>query len=197
MKSRRGRFTIMLLMLVSSAGQALSHPDVSATARMEFRMDGSRLIGLTQNLVFDDATSGRLASRFDKDRDGRLSEAERGALIEETGGRLADRQFFVEVILANRHFPLPRASSISADLLEGRVVISGAFALPDLPDVRGQTLSLVIRDPDLTIAFRFDPGRPAELVDASPGCRVDVRSDPAMAYFGGLVTPEALTLSCP
>lgn len=197
MKSRRVRCTIMLLMLVSSAGQALSHPDVSATARMEFRMDGSRLIGLTQNLVFDDATSRRLTSRFDEDHDGRLSEAERGALIEETGGRLADRQFFVEATLAKRHLPLPRASSISADLLEGRVVISGSFALPDLPDLRGQTLSLIIRDPDLTIAFRFDPARPIEFGNGSLGCRAAVKPDPTQAYFGGLVIPEVLTLSCP
>lgn len=197
MTSGRIWCTIGPLMLVLSAGQALSHPDVSATARVELRMDGSRLIELTQKLVFDSATSDRLVRRFDEDRDGRLSEAERGALIEETGGRLADRQFFVEAVLASSHLALPRASSISADLLEGRVVISGSFALPDLPDLRGQTLALIIRDPDLTIAFRFDPARPIEIGNGSLGCRAAVKPDPTKAYLGGLAIPEVLTLSCP
>lgn len=197
MKPGLVRSAAVLLMLAFMVGRAFSHPDVSAAARIEFRMDGSRLIGLTQRLVFDDATSRRLLIRFDIDRDGSLSESESAALVEETGGRLADRQFFLEATLASGRFPLPPASSVSVDLLEDKLVISGEFTLPDLPDMRGQSLSLLIRDPDLTIAFRFDPARPAELSDGSARCRLAVRRDPASAFFGGLVIPEVLTLSCP
>ena len=186
-------FPLALLML---AAPAAAHPDVAASARLVFKLDGNRLTGLTQILGFDQATSRRLAARFDEDHDGTLSHAEREALTRELGDRLSSRDFFLEARLGPEAVSLPPAASVRVDLATGQVTIAADYRWSTALPLDGQPLSLMLRDRDFTIAFRFDPERPAILSGTPGDCEVSVAPEPGEAYFGGLVIPEILRLTC-
>ncbi len=195
MKSHRlyAAFPLALLML---AAPATAHPDVAASARLVFHLDGNRLTGLTQILGFDQVTSRRLAVRFDKDHDGTLSDAERAALTSELAARLSSRDFFLEARRGREAVNLPPAASVRVDLATGQVTIAADYRWPTALPLNGQSLSLMLRDRDFTIAFRFDPERPAVLSGTPGDCEVSVAPEPSEAYFGGLVIPEILRLTC-
>lgn len=186
-------FPIALLVF---AAPAAAHPDVAASARLVFQLDGNRLTGLTQILGFDQATSRRLMARFDADHDGTLSDAERSALTRELGDRLASRDFFLEARLGPEAMNLPPATSVRVDLATGQVAIAADYRWPTAMPLGGTPLSLMLRDRDFTIAFRFDPERPAVLSGTPGDCEVSVAPEPSEAYFGGLVIPEILRLTC-
>lgn len=186
-------FPLALLVL---AAPAAAHPDVAASARLVFQLDGNRLTGLTQILGFDQATSRRLTARFDADQDGTLSDAERAALTSELGDRLSSRDFFLEARLGPEAVDLTPATSVRVDLATGQVTIAADYRWPTALPLDGTPLSLMLRDRDFTIAFRFDPDRPAILSGRPGDCEVSVAPEPGEAYFGGLVIPEILRLSC-
>lgn len=158
-------FPIALLMF---AAPAAAHPDVAASARLVFQLDGNRLTGLTQILGFDQATSRRLTARFDADHDGTLSDAERAALTSKLAARLSSRDFFLEARLGPEAVKLPPAASVRVDLATGQVTIAADYRWPTALPLDGQSLSLMLRDRDFTIAFRFDPERPA-ILSGTPG----------------------------
>ena len=184
------------LALMMFAAPAIAHPDVAASARLVFHLDGNRLTGLTQILGFDQTTSLRLTARFDKDHDGTLSDAERAALTRELANRLSSRDFFLEARLGPEAVSLPPAASVRVDLATGQVTIAADYRWPAALPLDGQPLSLMLRDRDFTIAFRFDPALPAVLSGTPGDCEVSVAPEPGEAYFGGLVIPEILRLTC-
>ncbi len=184
------------LALLAFAAPAAAHPDVAASARLVFHLDGNRLTGLTQILGFDQATSRRLTARFDADQDGTLSDAERAVLTRELGNRLASRDFFLEARLGPEAVNQPPATSVRVDLATDQVTIAADYRWSTALPLDGQPLSLMLRDRDFTIAFRFDPELPAVLSGRPGDCEVSVAPEPGEAYFGGLVIPEILRLSC-
>ena len=184
------------LALLMLAAPATAHPDVAASARLVFHLDGNRLTGLTQILGFDQATSRRLTARFDADQDGTLSDGERAALTRELAARLSSRDFFLEARLGPEAVKLPPATLVRVDLATGQVTMAADYRWPTALPLDGQSLSLMLRDRDFTIAFRFDPERPAILSGTPGDCEVSVAPEPGEAYFGGLVIPEILRLTC-
>lgn len=184
------------LALLLFATPAAAHPDVAASARLVFHLDGDRLTGLTQILGFDQATSLRLTARFDADQDGTLSDAERAALTSELANRLSSRGFFLEPRLGPEAVNLPPATSVRVDLATNQVTIAADYRWSTALQLNGQSLSLMLRDRDFTIAFRFDPELPAVLSGTPGDCEISVAPEPNEAYFGGLVIPENLRLSC-
>ncbi len=184
------------LALMMFAAPAIAHPDVAASARLVFHLDGNRLTGLTQILGFDQTTSRRLTARFDADQDGTLSDAEREALTSELGDRLSSRDFFLEARLGREALDLPPETSVRIDLATDQVTIAADYRWPTALPLNGQSLSLMLRDRDFTMAFRFDPERPAVLSGTHGDCEVSVAPEPGEAYFGDLVIPEILRLTC-
>jgi ABC-type uncharacterized transport system substrate-binding protein len=189
-------YAVFPLALLVFAAPAAAHPDVAASVRLVFHLDGNRLTGLTQILGFDQATSRRLAVRFDADQDGTLSDAERAALTSELADRLSSRGFFLEARRGLEAVNLPPAASVRVVLATGQVTIAADYRWPSALQLDGQPLSLMLRDRDFTIAFRFDPVLPAVLSGSPGDCEVSVAPEPNEAYFGGLVIPEILRLTC-
>ncbi len=189
-------YAALPLALFLLATPAAAHPDVAASARLVFHLEGNRLTGLTQILGFDQATSHRLTARFDADQDGTLSDGERAALTRELGDRLSSRDFFLEARFGPEAVNLPPAASVRVDLATGQATIAADYRWPAALPLDGQPLSLMLRDRDFTIAFRFDPERPAVLSGTPGDCEVSVAPEQEEAYFGGLVIPEILRLTC-
>jgi ABC-type uncharacterized transport system substrate-binding protein len=185
-----------LALWAAMSASAVAHPDIAASARLSFEMQERRLVAMSELLVFDKTTSQRLAARFDSNGDGGLSEAEHGNLGREVLGRLSEHAFFTELSLDGSDFALPDPEPGNLRFDGGLLQLRLTFRLHDPLDLRGRNLSVLLRDRDLVIAFGLEAAPPAISGGEADGCsaRVEERSD--QAYFGGLVTPNVVTLTC-
>lgn len=185
-----------LAVLLTAATPAAAHPDVSATARLVLHLDDNRLASLSQLLVFDDATSRRLVTRFDDNRDGTLSATERGDLTSEMLERLSARKFFIEAALGSEGLAMPRPISVKVDVVDENIAVTADYRWSEPLALQEQTFSVMLRDRDFTVAFRFDPDTPAIISGTSSDCDVSVTAEPNEAYFGGLIVPQVLRIAC-
>lgn len=190
------RIAMTLGLLAAWVASASAHPDIAASARLSFEMQGQRLLAMSELLVFDAATSGRVAARFDVDGDGSLSPTERETLLGELFARLEDRGFFAEVSLAGKRLQLPTPAVIDWRFEGSYLQLRLAFRFTTPPDLANRTLDVLVRDRDLIIAFNLDPAAPVIAGGEANGCTTVVEKRQGEAYFGGLVTPSVVTLTC-
>ena len=196
MSARMVRMAMTLGLLAAGVAPASAHPDIAVSARLSFEMQGQRLLALSELLVFDAATSRRLAARFDLDGDRSLSAAERETLIGELLARLEDCGFFTEISIADTRLELP-APVVTDWRFEGNYLqLRLAFRFATPPDLAARSLDVLLRDRDLIIAFNLDPTAPVMSGGEATGCTAVVTKRPDEAYFGGLVTPSVVTLTC-
>lgn len=182
---------------VFCAAPASAHPDMAVTARVLFDIHAGRLTGIAQLLAFDATTSARLLSRVDTDRDGALDPGEVQALANEMTTSLEARGFFTEMLLAGRPVSLAAPIATNARLEGGHLVLSMAFAVQGAATLQdGARLELMLRDRDLTLAFRFAPDQPLIVRGDQGRCTTTIAPKPDEAYFGGLVTPDVAVLAC-
>jgi ABC-type uncharacterized transport system substrate-binding protein len=189
-------YSALLAALLAMATPATAHPDVSASARLVFDVDGNRLVGLSQILVFDHATSRRLVMRFDENRDGTLSDRERAELTREMLDRLSARQFFIEAAYGPSAIAMPEPTSVKLDLVDENVAVMAEYRWSAPLVLLEQAFSVMLRDRDFMIAFRFDPETPAIVSGTPLDCEASVAAEPKEAYFGGLVIPQMLRIMC-
>lgn len=79
----------------------------------------------------------------------------------------------------------------------GIVTVTLGFRLDAPLDVtEGRTVEIVLRDRDYTAAFRLADAAPVILRGGEGACGYRLEDRPDMAYFGGLVVPQAIVLSC-
>ncbi|TPP09903.1 DUF1007 family protein [Rhizobium glycinendophyticum] len=187
----------LLAALPLSTSPAFAHPDMAASVRLSFAMEQSRLTGLAERLVFDATTSRRLLTRFDVDDDGELSDVERGNLEDELLTRLTERHFFTELSLDGEQLILPAPSGAVVRLNAGYVELQVEFRFASPNDLNSATFGVLMRDRDLAIVFRLDPVTPA-ILSGTPSavCVTGMQQRRDQAYFGGLVIPTMVTLTC-
>jgi ABC-type uncharacterized transport system substrate-binding protein len=179
------------------AAPAFAHPDMAVTARFLFDFHAGQLTGMAERLAFDTLTSARLLQRVDADRDGALGPEEAERLATEIAANLQGRGFFTEITVAGRPVRLAAPSARHVTMEAGHIVLNLAFALHDPARLEGGTrLELMLRDRDLTLAFRFAPDRPLILRGDDGRCTTTIEPKPDAVYFGGLVTPEVAVLAC-
>ncbi|KQW31677.1 hypothetical protein ASE36_05450 [Rhizobium sp. Root274] len=190
-------FAALSLLSAPSATPAFAHPDMAASVRLSFEMEQTRLTGLAERLVFDAATSRRLVTRFDIDDDGELSDGERGNLENELLTRLAERQFFTELSLDGEQLVLPDPTGAVVRLDAGYVELQLQFRFASPKDLTLAMFGVLMRDRDLAIVFGMDPVTPA-ILSGTPSevCVTGMQQPHDQAYFGGLVIPTMVTLTC-
>ena len=176
---------------------AFAHPDMAVTARVLFDIRAGRLTGIAQLLSFDAATSARLLARVDSDRDGALDPEEADALTTEITTSLGTHGFFTEIRIADRSVALAAPVAADTSMQSGHIVLRMAFAVPQPAMLQdGARLELMLRDRDLTLAFRFARVQPLILRGDQGRCSTAIAPKPDAAYFGGLVTPDVAVLTC-
>lgn len=191
------RLTLVAGLLLSPSG-AQSHPDISATARLLFDFEDGRLVRLVESLTFDETRSRALLRDHDADDDGAFSVEEQADMARQISADLGRHAFFLEMRSAGRLQVLGRPIAFTAKNDGGKVTIAIAFAMSEpLVVAEDRPVDVMIRDTDYTIAFRYAEDRPA-LTRGTGALTCDhTRIDrPEDAYFGGLIVPQAIRLTC-
>ncbi|MCJ7997458.1 DUF1007 family protein [Rhizobium cremeum] len=185
------------LMLLGSALSASAHPDIAVTTRVLFDIREGRLIAVAESLAFDEKYSARLFARFDHDGDGIFDGGEademRQALTEDLGAT----HFLTELAFGGELLEMGEPDAFHASVATGSVSVTFGFRLEAPVAIgEGQILTLMQRDRDYTVAFRLAEDRPVLIRGGEGHCAYSVVERPDLAYFGGLVVPQAITLTC-
>ena len=191
------RLPVALLLCCVTAAGAVAHPDIAVTARLLFEVKGGRLTMIAERFAFDAGHSRRLLFGFDVDADGHFDEGEMAALGKSLAADLQPLGYFTEVLDGGRPLALPAPSAFHATSEGGIVTVTLGFVLDQAPELgAGRTIELVLRDRDYTAAFRLADQAPVVIRGDVEACgyRLQHRSD--LAYFGGLVVPQAVVISC-
>lgn len=176
---------------------AAAHPDIAITARLLFDVKAGRLTMIAESFAFDAAHSRRLLDLYDGDDDGVFDAAEMAALHQSLTDDLEPLGYFTEVTQAGRALPLSALSAFRATSEAGIVTVTLGFRLDAPLDVtEGRTVELVLRDRDYTAAFRLAETMPVTMRGDEGRCGYRLEDRPDLAYFGGLVVPQAIVLSC-
>ncbi|WP_027487329.1 DUF1007 family protein [Allorhizobium undicola] len=192
---RKGLLAIGLFLSLPLACQA--HPDIAITLKVLFNLKRGVLTGIGQSWTFDKAYSATLLARYDTDGDGALNEKEILALRNRLMSDLRRWRFFSRVEMNGQRVARLEPADMQITLAEGAVTVVFAFNLAGAVDMRGQTLTLDIHDPDYQAAFRLAADQALQLRgDDSTACRIFEKPDPDRPYFAGLITPSLIHLQC-
>lgn len=184
--------------LLLSASGAEAHPDISATARLLFDFEDGRLVRLVESLTFDEARSRILLRDHDVNDDGVFSAEEQEDMARQISADFGRYAFFLEMRSSGRLQVLGRPIAFTAKNEGGAVTIAIAFAMGEpLVVAEDRPVEVMIRDRDYTVAFRYAEDRPAlTRGEGDLTCDHTLVERPGDAYFGGLIVPQAIRLSC-
>lgn len=191
------RLLALSLLCCAAPPAAWAHPDIAITARLLFDVKAGRLTMIAESFAFDAAHSRRLLDLFDANTDGLFDAAEMAALGRSLTEDLEPLGYFTEVTQAGRALPLPAPAAFHATSEAGIVTVTLGFRLDAPLDVtEGRTVELVLRDRDYPAAFRLAETMPVIMRGDEGRCGYRLEDRPDLAYFGGLVVPQAIVLSC-
>ncbi|MGL3605932.1 DUF1007 family protein [Rhizobium sp. G187] len=196
MINRMGLIALTIVSFLAGAGASSAHPDVSVASRILLDLDGGRLTGFATLMGFDTGTSRRLFIQADHDADGQLSISETEDLKQVMLERLKRMSAFTEVKREAQAIALPDISFSRLDYADGALRLTLAYRFPEPVEMSGKGVDILLRDRDLALAFRLDPQLPVVLRGEAAGCAATVARRAEEAYFGGLVVPDVVTLTC-
>jgi ABC-type uncharacterized transport system substrate-binding protein len=199
MKTIRALRRLLALSLLSCAAPvaAWAHPDIAITARLLVDVQAGRLTAIAESFAFDAAHSRRLLDLYDGNADGAFDAGEMAALGRSLAEDLEPLGYFTEMSQAGGALPLPAPAAFHATSEAGIVMVTLGFRLdPPVDLAEGRTVEIVLRDRDYTAAFRLADTTPVILRGGEGACGYRLQDRPDLAYFGGLVVPQAITLSC-
>jgi ABC-type uncharacterized transport system substrate-binding protein len=177
---------------------ALAHPDITMECHLLFNFENGALTGLGESWTFDETFSAQLLADYDEDKDGAFSEAESGAIRDETFARLSAIHYFTFLTVNGESLAVPEPFGFkAAATAEGRVTYSFGLRLAEPLAPKAARLGVEIKDPDYALGASLAPHEPAYLRGAgAERCRAVVASKPQDAYFDGLVIPQEISLAC-
>lgn len=195
--SRPRSFAVACLIVLASAFSAFAHPDIAVTARVFFDVREGRLVSVAESFAFDEKYSARLLSRFDHDGNGMFDDGEVDELRQVLTGDLGNRDFLTDLVLGEQPLEMGEPDAFHVTAQAGSVSVTFGFRLEAPVAIgAGQSLTLIQRDRDYTVAFRLAEDRPVLIRGGEGRCAYTVTDRPDLTYFGGLVVPQAITLTC-
>jgi ABC-type uncharacterized transport system substrate-binding protein len=186
----------VLTLLAASALPAFAHPDIAISVRVLFDLKGGNLTALAETWTFDSAYSAYLIKAFDANADGAFDGEETTALEARMKEDIAGHDYLTR-LAAEDDTELPLAlAAFHADISDGSVTVSLGLTPREPLPLAGRSLSVIAADTDYIADMRLADNRPAMIRSDDDNCTTTISPAPDHAYFGGLVTPEKITLSC-
>jgi len=182
------------LALVSGAllagSPALAHPHVWVTMRSEvvYAPDGS-ITGIRQHWAFDDMFSAFAIQGLESKEKGKFTREELAPLAKVNVESLKEFDYFTYAKADGRKVPLGDALP-DYWLDYDNSVLTLNFTLPFKAPVKAKLLKVDMYDPTIFVDFEFAKDRPATLVGAPSGCKLDVVLPREMTYAEGKALSE-------
>jgi ABC-type uncharacterized transport system substrate-binding protein len=160
---------------------ARAHPHVFVDARLEVQFDKTgRVAALRHVWRFDDAFSAFATQGLDIDGNGLFSQEELAPLAKVNVDSLKDFDYFTMPRLGSRRLGLKLPEAYRLEFDDGYLTLFYSLPLKEPVKPASEAMTIDVYDPSYFVDFDLVKDEPALLVDAPPGCSLDVRrkSDP-------------------
>jgi nickel/cobalt exporter len=166
--------TALALLLIITAGPALSHPHVWVDAASELVFDDAgEVVAVRHHWRFDEAFSAYALQGLDVDRDGTYSAEELKPLAQENVESLSEFDFFTFLTAGNDEAQFAAPKDYYLELYDDRLLLH--FTLPlAVPFKPRGTMVLEVYDPEYFVAFSLPNEEAVRLVDAPEACELTV-----------------------
>lgn len=187
-----------VLVLAAAAVPARAHPHVWITNVTTFLFEKGKVVGLRLDWTFDDIFSDFLIGEFDKDKDGRLDEAELAEVKRKAFDNLKEHNYFVVVRLGAATFRPDDVTAFAARI-DGRLVRYRFEVRLREPVAPGATpVRVSVFDESFFVEVLLDRNDPVRFEGVAGGaCRYAIGEDKENRIYFGLVHPLQAELACP
>lgn len=192
------RLLLALALLAAGALPAFAHPDIAVTVRVLFDVKGGNLAALAETWTFDSAYSTYLVKAFDANADGTFDPDEIQALAAKMKADLSGLGYLTRLSAEDGMRVTLTLAAFHAEIRDGDVTVSLGLTPPEAIPLAGRSLSAIVADTGYIADMRLADDRPAMIRgdDAATNCTTTISPAPDHGYFGGLVIPEKITLTC-
>jgi ABC-type uncharacterized transport system substrate-binding protein len=184
--------------LAFGPGAAQSHPHVWVNGSAAFHLDNGKFARLSLRWQFDAFFSQVLMGDFDKDKDGRLDEAETAAMKAQVFGNLKEYSYFVHLKAGDTAIDIDRVEAFRAEMgKDGELVFAFDLLPARMADLRGAKLAFALFDPTIYVDLALG-GDPPVTLDG-PGakdCTWKLRDLDQLSTSQGFVSPQEVEVAC-
>lgn len=176
--------------LMLSAGPVLAHPHVWVTMRSEivYAPDG-RVTGIRHHWAFDDMFSAFATRGLESKEKGKFTRQELAPLAKVNVESLKEYDYFTYAKIDGKKVPLgDPLPDYWLDYQDSILTLN--FTLPFKTPAPTKLLKISIYDPTIFVDFEFAKDKPASLVGAPSGCKLDVVLPREMTYAEGKALSE-------
>lgn len=198
-------------MLALLAFPALAHPHVFIQVRTLLIIENGQLSGLHHVWLLDEGWLASQLEAHDKDKDGKLDEAELAAVAAESRGTLDTFKSFTTIRHAGQRVRPSAPAAVKIQYFGGQLGMSFTAPLPKPIPLAGADLLLEVYDATYFSGHVFaGPDAVGFAGDQPSGCRIKSAAPPSpqqlAAYrmlarqygadFTKLVSPDAVAITC-
>lgn len=141
--------------ILSSIGTAKAHPHVFAESRLEIETSkNGMIIELRHVWRFDEVFSASVVLDFDENNDLELDDAELVKIGEIVRQSLAEYDYYTNVSVDGRDFPMSAPNILNADYVNGQLLLFFAMTPKQPLELKGK-ISAGVYDPTLYAAMEF------------------------------------------
>jgi len=167
------------------AVQAQAHPHVWVTMQSElvYAPDGS-ITGIRHHWTFDDMFTAFAVQGIAGKEKGKFTREELAPLAKVNVESLKEYDYFTFATADGKKAPMSDPlPGYWLDYKDAALVLN--FTLPFKTPVKAQLLRVEVYDPTIFVDFEFAKDKPAQLVGAPSGCKLDVVLPREMTYEEG------------
>lgn len=176
--------------LLLDAVPALAHPHVWVTMRSEvvYAPDG-RVTGIRHHWAFDDMFSAFATQGLESKEKGKFTREELAPLAKMNVESLKEYSYFTYAKIDGKRVPLgDPLPDYWLDYKDSILTLN--FTLPFKTPATTKLLKIDVYDPTIFVDFEFAKDKPANLVGAPSGCKLDVALPREMTYAEGKALSE-------
>lgn len=186
---------ISFLLVISLRAIAAAHPHVFIDCDLVFIFDSEGLAGIEQRWVFDEMFSTMMLGHFDRDKNAVLDSDEVNGLRKGAFANLQNYDYFTHILVGTKKFAVDKVTDFFATVQDNRLIYW--FFIPCRVSADKSPVKIQVAIYDDTYYTDVELGMDTPSFDGSDELySVDYGIDksPDLAYYGGQIVPEAITV---
>ena len=195
MRFKSAWISLVLIFFLQSV--ATAHPHVFIDCDLLFIFDAEGLAGIEQRWVFDEMFSTMMLGHFDRDKNAVLDSDEVNGLREGAFANLQNYDYFTHILVGTKRFVADKVTDFYATVQDNRLIYR--FFIPLRASVNNSPTKIQVAIYDDTYYTDVKLGMDTPSFDGGDELySVDYGIDksPDLAYYGGQIVPEAITIKC-
>jgi len=179
-------FFILFSFIFVFSKNVYAHENVMFEYRVFFKFDNFNVTDIGESWTFDKITSAELIEEYNVDTKIKLNEKQSRALGKRIVEHLLEVRYFTYISVNNIDIGSVKASNFKAQIKNEIISLAFANHLPSPVNVKKDTLSIEVKDPDLSVITVLSQKKPVIFIGASKDmCQISITQakDPSENIF--------------